>query len=405
MAASKKNVSDARDQLRQKARELILKKTGQKPVGLNKAGFSYVPSGSFVVDNLIGGNLTEDGKSFVCPGFPRKHYTEIFGAESSGKTTACLQAIAEVQKQGGSAYYIDFENAVDHGYARKIGVKFDKTLDLWVPTTFEEGLWQIYGAIRAGVDIVVVDSVAAMVTKNEMEKDFSDPATIGDKARQLSRNLPKINSWLGRPPAENPLGTALIFVNQTRSLIGNAGHGDSDTTPGGKALKFYAHLRLRYTKIKTESRKLKDKVTGKERTTPYGNHVQVKIVKSRVDAKQGHTGDIFIRYGVGVDDTLTLIQGCATNRLIGVAGSIFEVNGQKFKGKEDLRKYLLANEKVATELRKRLLEIIRMSDITPDDDEEEDDDFELTDDMDGEDGGPEAPPVEEVVEEDSPPES
>jgi recombination protein RecA len=406
--AAKKIPADARDKAKQVALDTILKKTGHKPVGYNSTGFGYVPTGSFVVDNLIGGSLTEDGKRLICPGFPRKHYTEIFGAESSGKTTACLQAIAEVQKQGGRAYYIDFENAVDHRYAKRIGVKFDKSLDYFVPTTFEDGMWMIYSGIKTGVDIVVVDSIAAMTTKTEMEKDFSDPAVIGDKARQLSRNLPKINSWLGAPPEVNPLGTALVFVNQVRALIGNMGHGDNDTTPGGKALKFYAHLRLKYTKIKTESRKVKDKVTGKDRTTPYGNHVQVKVVKSRIDAKQGHTGDIFIRYGIGVDDILTLITGCQTNKLISVSGSIFDIGGQKFKGKEDLRRYLLNNEKTATELRKKLLEVIRMADIAAnvgddgDDDDEADDGFELVDSPDPEADEPgAAAPEEVVVEEDT----
>lgn len=401
MAASKKDASDARDKAKQVALDTIMKKTGHKPLGYNKSGFGFAPTGSFVTDNLIGGNPTEDGKGLICPGYPRKHYTEIFGAESSGKTTACLQAIAEVQKHGGRCYFIDFENAVDHGYAKKIGVKFDKTFDLFTPSTFEDGLWMIYAGIKTGIDIIVVDSVAAMVTDAEMKKDFADPAVIGDKARQLSRNLPKINSWLAQPPSINPLGTALVFVNQTRAIIGNTGHGDTDTTPGGKALKFYAHLRLKYTRIRSESVKMKDKVTGKERSYNYGNHVQVKVVKSRVDAKQGHTGDIFIRYGVGIDDILSIIEGCVTNKLIQKAGSIFEVNGVKYKGKESLRKHLIKDEKLCSELKKKLLDSIRTGEIAPVDEDEDDGEdlgFELTEDMDPE-KDVEAAPEEVIIEE------
>lgn len=394
MAAAKKNPSSA--SVRAKAAmEAIHKHTTQKPVGKHTGALPSVSSGSYVINDLIGGTLASDGKP-MCPGYPRKRITEVFGAESSGKTTAALEAISSVQEAGGVAMFLDFEHALHHGYAEKIGVKFNDTLLVYDPDNLEEGIKMMFIGIKAGVDLIVIDSVAAMVSKDEMEKGIDKPARIGDRASQFAKFLPKIVNWLAHPMESNPNGTAVVFINQTRALIGNTGYGGGeDNTTGGKALKFFSYLRLRFTRLRSDVVKKKDKVTGKERSYPYGNHTQVKIVKSKVDGKQGYASDIFIRFGVGIDDYHSVIEGAITNKMIAKHGASYELNGLKFKGREALRTYLVQDGKAFSELRKKVTELIRAADPivdeAPDDGEIEMSEF-------GEDGDAEMPAIEEEIE-------
>jgi recombination protein RecA len=379
-----------------KAAAAILKHVKKKPIEKHKGALPFVPSGSFVIDDLIGGALASDGKP-VCPGYPRRRITEVFGAESSGKTTASLEAITEVQNQGGVAMFLDFEHALHHEYAEKVGIRFDgKTLLVYEPDNLEEGIKMIFIGIMAGVDIIVVDSVASMVTKDEMEKGIDKPSMIGDRARAFAKFLPRIVVWLTKEIPENPKGTALVFINQTRALIGNAGYGGGeDNTTGGKALKFFSYLRLRFTRLRSDVWKKKDRVSGKEKSYPYGNHTQVKVIKSKIDGKQGYTADIFIRFGMGIDDYHSLIEGGVTNKLIAKAGSSYEFNGAKFKGKESLRTFLAGDVKATADLRKKLLEALRVAPTVIEDDADEGEivmaDF-------GEDGDAEADAIEQEVE-------
>lgn len=391
MAAAKKSASSSAARLA-KATATILKHTGQKPIGQHKGALAAVGSGSFVIDDLIGGAPAQDGKP-MCPGYPRRRITEVFGAESSGKTTAALEAIAHVQSKGGLAMFLDFEHALHHGYATKVGVKFND-LALYAPNNFEEGLKMLYVGIQAGFDIIVVDSVAAMVTKDEMEKGIDKPSMIGDRARALAKFLPRMVSWLSKENPENPEGTALVLINQTRALIGGMSYGGGDdNTTGGKALKFFSYLRLRFTRLRSDVIKRKDRVSGKERNYPYGNHTQVKVIKSKIDAKQGHSADIFIRFGVGIDDYHSLIEGGVTNKLIGKSGPSYDFKGQKFKGREALRTFLASDAKATDELRKKLLEALQSAVTIEDPDE--DDEIGMAEF--GEDGDAEADAVEVEV--------
>lgn len=343
------------------ARAAVLKATGQKSISFNPAPLAAVSSGSSLIDDVIGGTLADDKSGPVCPGYPRRFITEIYGAESSGKTTAALQAIAEVQKQGGLAMFLDFEHALNHKYAKAVGVNFDEDkLLLFQPENLEQGWKMLYLGLKTGVDLVVVDSVSSMVPKEEMEKKLDDPARIGALARAMSLMLPKICMWLhSKDHSTNPLGTALVFINQTRAIISANARGDMDNTSGGKALKFYAYLRLKFSRIRSEILKKKDRFSGKERSYPIGNHTQVKIVKSKVDGKQGYTTDIFIRYGQGIDDYYSMIEAAANNKVIGKSGAFYSYAGEQFQGRDKLRNYLLENPKVFSEIRVKVLNAVR----------------------------------------------
>lgn len=330
----------------------------QKPIGLDEGPLPCVPSGSLHIDNVIGGTLTADKKASKCPGYPRRRITEIYGPEASGKTTLTLESIVQVQRQGGLAMFLDFEHALDHAYAKSLGVDFDPSrLILYQPDDMEQGLDMMRIGITVGVDLVIVDSVAAMVPAADMEKTFKDPDKIGHRALKLASALPKLVKLL-KPSARNGKGTAVIFINQTRATIGgNAGAPLG--TSGGHALKFFAYLRLQTSCIRTERISIKDPVTKREKKIPFGSHTQVKVIKSKVDAKQGQTADIFIRYGKGIDDYYTVIEAAVAHRLVKKSGAFFEFQGHKFQGRDKFRAYLISNEDVLKSLEDAVLKAVR----------------------------------------------
>lgn len=351
------------------ARAFVLKKKGLKQEVSFKGSKPAVTSGSILIDHMIGGTLAEDGKASVCPGYPRRAVTELYGPWSSGKTTAALRAVAEVQKlPGGSAMILDFEKALEQRYARSIGVSFDPDkLMYYRPDTMELGWDLINIGLMAGVDIIVVDSVAAMVPAAEMEKGADEVARIGVQAQSLARNLPKVLSALNDPKkSANPLGTALILTNQVRAKINSTGRGDTETAAGGQALSFYCHLILKFTKIRSENVERKDRMTGKTRKFNYGQHTQVKVVKSRIDGSNGHTADIFIRYNHGIDDIYSLIEAAAANKIVQKGGSIYAYGSHKIQGREKFRELLLTNKTLFEEIKVSTLEAIRASDVSTD---------------------------------------
>lgn len=377
MAVKKKATSEAeaktaRAAIMEAVRKTIFKATKQKPIKPSEHQLAHVPTGSLAVDMLIGSTKAKDGKP-ICPGFPRRHITEIYGPEASGKTTLGLSGIVETQKAGGCAVFIDFEHALDMNYAKAVGVSFaPEGWQFYQPNDMEEGLTMAIVSIAMGVDIVVIDSVAGMVPKDEMTKKLTDPAKIGAVARILARDLPKFVTWLAKHPMEGPKeakvsieghpGTALVVLNQTRALINTSGGrpgGDNENTSGGKALKFFAYLRLRLQRIKSEFIERNDPITGKKRRYPFGNVTIVKVVKSKVDAKQGHTTNIFIRYGYGIDDFLSIIEAGVTYKLIKKQGSYFEYKDHRFQGKEKFRKFLMEEgAPIFAELKEKLTDLI-----------------------------------------------
>jgi len=359
---SSSEVDQARKAKALLARKAIEKKTSQKAVTACFSTYPHITSGSFAIDDLIGGSMALDGKGRVCPGYPRRRITEIFGPESSGKTTVALHGIAEAQKMGGLAMFLDFEHALDHAYARKLGVSFDDDkLLLYAPDTFEEGIQIINIGLQAGVDIIVVDSVPSMVPKEEMEAQLDKESRFGALARALGKNLPKLTSWLNNEKylVRNPEGTAVIFLNQERANIGSQGKGDKTKTTGGYAMKFYTSLRLKFNGIGKESVKRKNRFTGKEVSVPYGTLTQVKVVKNKIDARQGQTHTIFIRYGIGIDDIFSLIEAAAYHKVVQKSGAFYAFKEERFQGRENFRKYLLNNPSVFEEIRSHLLSIVQ----------------------------------------------
>ena len=285
--------------------------------------------------------------------------------------------------------FIDFEHALDMNYARAVGISTDE--DKWLfyqPDNMEMGLMQIAAGISAGFDIVGVDSVAGMVPKAELEKDLDDAAKIGAVAAKLARDLPKFVLWLAKYPVigqgevkkkdpDHP-GTSLVFLNQTRSLISTSGYGggggDAENTSGGKALKFFSYLRLRTSRIKSEVIERKDTITGKPRRFPYGNLTDVKVVKSKIDGKQGHSTNVFIRYGFGIDDYYSIIETGVVHKLIKKEGAYFVLNNERYHGKDKLRSFLVGNPKSYEDIRGKILTAISATAMTASPEELNEDD-------------------------------
>jgi recombination protein RecA len=284
-----------------------------------------IPTGSIALDLALG-----------VGGIPRGRITEIFGPESSGKTTICQHVIAEAQRKGGVAAFIDVEHALDPAYARACGVNVDELL-VSQPDTGEQALEITETLIRSGgVDCVVVDSVAALVPRAEIEGEMGD-SFVGIQARLMSQALRKLTGAVSRS------NTALVFTNQLREKIGVM-FGNPETTPGGRALKFYASVRLDIRRIETIK-------TG---TESVGNRVRVKVVKNKV-APPFRVAEFDVMYGEGVSREGGLLD-------VGVAMSIVSKTGAWFtfeetrlgQGREASKDFLKSNADVAAEIDGRI---------------------------------------------------
>jgi recombination protein RecA len=265
-------------------------------------------------------------------GLPRGRVVEIFGPESSGKTTLCLSVVAESQKAGGTCAYIDAENALDVVYARKLGVKVDDML-ISQPDTGEQALEIADMLVRSGsVDLIVVDSVAALTPKAELEGDMGD-SHMGLQARLMSQALRKLTANIKRT------NTLVIFINQIRMKIGVM-FGSPETTTGGNALKFYSSVRLDIRR--TGQIKKGDDVIGSE--------TRVKVVKNKV-APPFKQADFDILYGEGISRMGELIELGVLNNLIEKSGSWYSYQGQKIgQGKDNVREFLKDNPQIASEV-------------------------------------------------------
>ncbi|EPD07702.1 recombinase A, partial [Lacticaseibacillus paracasei subsp. paracasei Lpp70] len=247
---------------------------------------------------------------------------EIYGPESSGKTTVALHAVAEVQKQGGTAAYIDAENAMDPKYATALGVNIDELL-LSQPDTGEQGLEIADELVASGaIDIVVIDSVAALVPRAEIEGDMGD-AHVGLQARLMSQALRKLSGSI------NKTKTIALFINQIREKVGII-FGSPETTPGGRALKFYATVRL-------EIRRSEQIKTGAD---VVGNRTKIKVVKNKV-APPFRTAIVDIMYGQGISQTGELVDMAVERDIVEKAGSWYAYQGERIgQGRENAKTYL-----------------------------------------------------------------
>jgi recombination protein RecA len=274
-------------------------------------------------------------------GVPRGRIVEIYGPESSGKTTLCLHVVAEAQKKGGICGYIDAEHAMDVGYARKLGVRTDDLL-LSQPDTGEQALEIAEMLVRSGaIDVLVIDSVAALVPKAELEGEMGD-AHMGVQARLMSQALRKLTGTIAKSQ------TCVIFINQIRMKIGVM-FGNPETTTGGNALKFYASLRL-------DIRRIGALKNGEE---VIGNQTRVKVVKNKV-SPPFREAEFEILYGHGISREGELIDMGALHGLIEKSGSWYAYEGERIgQGKDNARVYLQQHPDVAakieTALRTRLL--------------------------------------------------
>ncbi|MDO1605137.1 recombinase RecA [Lactobacillus sp. YT155] len=270
-----------------------------------------ISSGSLAIDNALG-----------VGGFPRGRIVEIYGPESSGKTTVALQAVAQVQKDGGTAAYIDAENAMDPAYATALGVNIDDLL-LSQPDTGEQGLEIADALVSSGaVDIVVVDSVAALVPRAEIEGEMGD-AHVGLQARLMSQALRKLSGSI------NKTKTIALFINQIREKVGIM-FGNPETTPGGRALKFYSTVRLEVRRAEQI----------KEGTDVIGNRVKVKVVKNKV-APPFKVALIDIMYGKGISQSGELIDMAAEKDIVDKAGAWYSYNDERIgQGRENAKTYI-----------------------------------------------------------------
>ncbi|WP_019391882.1 recombinase RecA [Priestia filamentosa] len=286
---------------------------------------SSVPSGSLALDVALG-----------IGGYPRGRIVEVYGPESSGKTTFALHAIAEVQAEGGQAAFIDAEHALDPVYARNLGVKVDELL-LSQPDTGEQALEIAEALVRSGaVDIVVVDSVAALVPKAEIEGEMGD-SHVGLQARLMSQALRKLSG------AINKSNTIALFINQIREKVGVM-FGNPETTPGGRALKFYSSVRL-------EIRRAEQLKQGND---VVGNKTRVKVVKNKV-APPFRTAEVDIMYGEGVSREGELLDIGSELDIVQKSGAWYSYNEERLgQGRENAKQFLKENKEIATEIRSQI---------------------------------------------------
>ena len=291
-----------------------------------RAPVEVIPTGSVALDVALG-----------IGGLPRGRIIEIYGPESSGKTTLTLHAIANAQRAGGIAAFIDAEHALDPEYAQKLGVDIDALL-VAQPDTGEQALEIADMLIRSGsVDLVVIDSVAALVPKAEIDGEMGD-SHVGLQARLMSQALRKITGSL------NATKTTAIFINQLREKVG-VFFGSPETTSGGKALKFYASVRLDIRRIQT----LKDG------TDAVGNRTRVKVVKNKM-APPFKQAEFDILYGVGISREGSLIDYGVEQGLIKKSGAWFTYDGDQLgQGMENARRFLIQNPDIASEIEEKIL--------------------------------------------------
>jgi len=272
-------------------------------------------------------------------GIPRGRITEIFGPESSGKTTICLHVIAEAQKQGGIAAFIDTEHALDVNYAQKLGVDLNNLL-LSQPEFGEQALEIVETLVRSGaIDVIVIDSVAALTPRVEIEGEMGD-AQMGSHARLMSQAMRKLNAAIGKS------NTAVIFTNQLRSKIGVV-YGNPETTTGGNALKFYASVRL----------DIRRKEVIKSGEDISGSRVKVKVVKNKV-APPFKTVEFDINYDEGISRIGDLIDLATEYGIISKSGAWYTFQGERIQGREGLKKLINENEEMYKQLEAEVLKII-----------------------------------------------
>lgn len=304
-----------------------------------KAAFeniAVIPTGSLSLDYALG-----------VWGYPQGRVMEIFGPEASGKSTLALQAVANAQAQGGVAAYIDAEHAMDPAYCKNIGVKLDELL-ISQPDTGEQALDITETLVRSNaVDIIVIDSVAALVPKAELEGEMGD-VHVGLQARLMSQALRKLTASISRSK------TCVIFINQIRDKIGVM-FGPTETTPGGRALKFYASIRVEVRRISTI----------KEQNISIGNLVRARVVKNKM-APPFREAEFDIIFGKGISREGDILNLAITHKIVEKSGAWFAYEGARLgQGRENARTFLIENPETTVRIEKQVKEILSPKTMTP----------------------------------------
>ncbi len=319
-----KALEAARLQIEKQFGQGAIMKLGDKA---DVTGIEVIPSGSILLDEALG-----------IGGYPKGRVIEMYGPESSGKTTLALHAIAESQKLGGVAAFVDAEHALDPVYAKNLGVNID---ELWVsqPDTGEQALEITENLVRSGaVDIIVVDSVAALTPEKEIEGEMGD-AVMGMQARLMSQALRKLTAIIGKS------NCIVIFINQIRMKIGVM-FGSPETTTGGQALKFFSSVRLEIRRVET--------IDGKGDEDAVGNRVRVKIVKNKV-APPFRKCELDIYFGKGISASASLLDSAVKHGIIDKRGAWYTMGEEKIgQGKENATSYIEQNVELAKEIEKRI---------------------------------------------------
>lgn len=296
----------------------------------NSVDVEVIPTGSLTLDMALG-----------VGGLPRGRVIEIYGPESSGKTTVALHVVSEAQKMGGEAAFIDAEHALDPVYAKKLGVDIDNLI-VAQPDTGEQALDIAEALVRSGaLDVIVVDSVAALVPKAEIDGEMGD-SHVGLLARLMSQALRKLTAVISKS------GTVVIFINQLREKVGVM-YGNPETTPGGRALKFFSSVRLDVRRGEVI----------KNGTELIGNKTKVKVVKNKV-APPFKTAEFDILYGEGISKEGNILDFAVENNIIKKSGAWFSYNGEKIgQGRDNVRKYMVENKEFTAEIDRQVRELLK----------------------------------------------
>ncbi len=322
--ARKRNLDLAISQIQKEFGEAAIMRMGDE----RRMDIDVIPTGNLVIDRALG-----------VGGFPRGRIIEIFGPESSGKTTLTLTAIAQAQKRGGLAAFIDVEHALDPQYAKRLGVNLDDLL-VSQPSSGEEALQICEALVRSNaIDVIVLDSVAALVTKQELDGEIGD-STVGAQARLMSAAMRKLTSFISKAR------TVCIFTNQIREKIGVM-FGSPETTPGGRALKFFASVRVDIRRI--------GQIKATDGTV-QGNRTKIKVVKNKV-APPFTDCEFDIMYNEGISSTGSLLDLALEFDLVQKRGSWFAYNGEQLaQGRDAAKQALKDNEELYNELAEKVRE-------------------------------------------------
>src|SRR6266567_4983685 len=331
-AARNKNLDLAIQQIAKDYGDGAIMRLGDEKI----VDIDVIPTGNILIDRALG-----------VGGFPRGRVVEVFGPESSGKTTLTLTVIAQAQKRGGLAAFIDVEHALDPAYAKRLGVDLDDLL-VSQPSSGEEALRICETLVRSNaLDVIVVDSVAALVTKAELEGEIGD-TTVGAQARLMSAALRKLTSLISKAR------TCCVFTNQIREKIGVM-FGNPETTPGGRALKFYASVRIDVRRIETI----------KQGTESVGVRTRAKVVKNKL-APPFRDAEFDVIYGEGISKAGTLLDAAVDQGIVEKSGTWYSLKNERIgQGRENAKKYLQENPVVLNDLEAKLREALGLRTPAP----------------------------------------